>query len=942
MTDLNEYSIEYMFSLDNSRRMLYTVNFVVQILEGKEEDKNLLLLTVSDGIYFSKSFLITKKYEFKKYDILMIENLMRSCPKDPKDIIFINRFSVLSNPGRIIGSPKIFPEEKTEREIKFEMIDLNITQIPSTNSNLSNFNQMPNTNTNISNFNQIPKTNSNQMPNTNGNFNNYNQITNTNSNMSNINQIPINTNMSNFNQMPNTNTNMSNFNQMPHTNTNYKEIKVEKKTMQIKVQKITFNKIKNNQDSNKENFDPPKHFEDQNNRIIKNYTESKNQTDYQIKRESISKNSNIENISKNSQGVKNSKKKESLDENKDKNQEDFTLDIDEIFENQTLNMLERSNSKITSINEIYTPINNKKNSQESEYRLTQEINQSAIFRQIEEINQYEESKKKADENVMKITDLEEKLYHESKNCEIISNEFTNKNPITIDQEKKFNHNYPYSVSNKNNMIQNKFEKSPNNKSAEKSPATSYSLGRIERCSQYRPSLRNLLPKPYILLNELRDGQTDFVIRIRIITYYKIHKFRSSWHVNVIDEKETIANIQVIKQDIDKYQKVFRIYEAFEIYKGTVKIEKNPKLDLNNSITIVLTKDTVIRHIKEDIPNIKKIEETYTSIDKLSKLREPIKGSFSVLGYVNKVDGQGYNSLKQKEFEKFKSFYIIDQSKSKAHVSIVSDFYSSIDIKVGDTVYISNPEVTTSNNLINLKVHKSSVIEINPNCCTSLRLRIDFQYNTRKIFIKELKSININDFDRKKDLFLFKAHIRDIDFDKFQYYDGCPQCRKKLKIDIEDYECEKCKSKRKEPKTFLRLNFLIEDFTDKLLVSCYHESSLILLNYVNKKLKKTITPDDFKRFLDIKKTGQDVKELDEIASQLRFSEFYFKISTSTTKFNNNEKTEGASQFYNNRSQNSQILFRNNNIYYNVEDIKQVELKNEIKSSIMKLNEILNLK
>ena len=53
MNDLNEYSIQYMFSLDNSRRMIYTVNFVVQILEGKEEDKNLLFLTVSDGINFS-------------------------------------------------------------------------------------------------------------------------------------------------------------------------------------------------------------------------------------------------------------------------------------------------------------------------------------------------------------------------------------------------------------------------------------------------------------------------------------------------------------------------------------------------------------------------------------------------------------------------------------------------------------------------------------------------------------------------------------------------------------------------------------------------------------------------------------------------------------------------------------------------------------------------
>ncbi len=45
MNILDEYSIKYMFSLDNSKRMIYTVNFVVQILDAKEEDKNLLFLT---------------------------------------------------------------------------------------------------------------------------------------------------------------------------------------------------------------------------------------------------------------------------------------------------------------------------------------------------------------------------------------------------------------------------------------------------------------------------------------------------------------------------------------------------------------------------------------------------------------------------------------------------------------------------------------------------------------------------------------------------------------------------------------------------------------------------------------------------------------------------------------------------------------------------------
>jgi hypothetical protein len=844
MNDLNEYSIQYMFSLDNSRRMIYTVNFVVQVLEGKEEDKNLLFLTVSDGINFSRSFLITKKYEFKKYDILKIENMMRTCPKDEKDIIFINRFTVLSNPNKMIGDPTIFPEDKSGREIKFEIKDPN------------------------------------------------------------------------------------------------KEIKVEKKKMQIKVQKITFNKTNNNQDSRKENINSQTNIENLNNQIFKSSSKSQKQTNPQIKSESILNNSNIENILNNYQPLKNSNEKQNIVEYKDKNHEDFSIDIDGIFDNLSSNIFERPNSIITSTNQINTPNRNTKNSQETEYRLTQEINQSAILRHIEEINQIEENKKNQDkntnENVMKIKDKEEMHAKNNNNYEL-SKEYNNQNPWIIDEEKNFIQNNPYSVSNKNNLIQKIFEKSPNNKSAEKSPGTSYSTGRFERCSQYRPSLRELIPKPsYKLLDELKDGQTDFTIRIRIIKYYKIPQYRTHWFVKVIDEKDITALIKVFREDIDKYKIQFRIYEVFEISKGTVKLDKFYTAELNDYRKIFFTKDTVIKHIKEYTPNIKTIEEDYTFLE---NLKQSIPGYFSILGYVNLVDSQNQITSKQKEIF---SFYIIDPSKLKAHVLVKGKFDTIGQIKVGDIVYISNPSVEKINDGITLKLNKNSILEMNPNCYTAIKLRNSFKFNTRKISIKDLK--NISDFNQQKEFYLFRAHICNFNYNNDQYYDGCPTCRKKLKIDIVDYECEKCKLKRKEPKTFLRFNFFIEDFSGKLWVSCYHEMSLLLLDYVYKNLKnKKITPDDYKRFSDSNRAGNYVKELDEIEHQLLFSEFYFKIVANTGKFNNNDKSEGVSQVFSNRLQNKEILHRNNTtIYYNVEDIIMVDKKKERESTIMNIKEILNLK
>jgi hypothetical protein len=875
MNQLSEYSIRYMYSLDNSKRMIYTVDFVVQVLEVKQDKKNFMFLTISDGINFCRNFLINKRNELNFYDVIRIENILRSSPQDQNQLIFISRSVVLSNSQKVIRNPIQFPIDKSGKEIRF--LD-----------------------------NEMKK----------------------------------------------------------------EEKKVEKKII-IKVQKITLKPKNENYETRRENNNSQTLNES---KIIKeNITCNSlilNENETHSKIEKVLTNSNTNNLNDIIQKTsKNSSNKKKNENNSQDLSQEIYIDLDKFFEINENTQIEQSKAMVTPKKKNSTESDNVKFSQDKEIRLTQEINQSEIIKQIEEINRIEEEKIKntsgIETNNKRDYKLEiDKMKENIKRHEEF-NDFDEISPSLLLEQIEDFLDLPDAGTNPTNEVKPNTDKNNIYKQSDFLSSRSQSEKHFRLTIPWRPMLRSLHTKlPYQRLEELKDGMTNFTIRFRIIKNFKI--VRPQWYIRIIDDKENIGQITVTNNFINQYKNILKIYDIFEITYGLVKKQKLYKPDVDSFTSIHITNETVVSKIRENESNFKIIEEDYIP---LSKLKVSKSNNFSILAFVYNVDEQRpFISRKGLEGKLF-SFYLIDQSKYRVHFNIYNEV-PKLEIKEGDIIYISNPTVEATTFGTELKANIYTLIYVNPNCPTALKLRINFKsaliesvisanhytYKSKftKIRIKELEELCRNNDNYPDEIYIIKATIINFVHYNSQFYEACPFCNCKLKIDIHDYFCGKCNTKRKETSTSLMFNFSINDCTGACRVFMNHYTSVKLLSYMSKKIKsKEITPEGYKRLFQDYREGKYVKEFEEISSFLFYSEYYFRVKVSRsnkdniseipTPCSNGKKNANNYDYTNNTNINkSKKMLGKRNTMINCQDFWAIEKKKERESAVKTIKQVLGLK
>lgn len=402
---------------------------------------------------------------------------------------------------------------------------------------------------------------------------------------------------------------------------------------------------------------------------------------------------------------------------------------------------------------------------------------------------------------------------------------------------------------------------------------------------------------YLPLATLSTFSKEIVIKVRVTKKFEKKSFNNAqtkkqgtvFSFNVIDDEGTELPCSAFNKPCEMFYDTIQENDVYEIRGGYIKINDKKYSTIKSDYKYFLDEKTIINPLDDD-GSIEKNKCNFIKIDRISEAK--VNGYVDIIAKIIQLNEKQAIRTKKGDERDLRKMTIADDSGYKIELAIWgkgvnSDFeegkvYAFKGLKVSE--FKGEKNLTFGDNSVLLEDFNSkemmdvqiSCESINNENFRSLPMNLDdessYHNAQNKIPIKTLKDINnqlegISDEKEKIPICRIKGTITNCTLNEKSFYEGCPQCKKKISFLEGSYNCPNCNKQFEKPHYYYSFNFRTKDFTSEIYLD--------ILGNIGEKL------------LGLK--CQDMKDFDEralkkLSSSIEFKTYYFTISPKVNFYN----------------------------------------------------------
>ncbi|CAG8467190.1 8980_t:CDS:1 [Ambispora gerdemannii] len=353
------------------------------------------------------------------------------------------------------------------------------------------------------------------------------------------------------------------------------------------------------------------------------------------------------------------------------------------------------------------------------------------------------------------------------------------------------------------------------------------------------------------ISALNPYQNKWVIKARVIKKSEIR----TWHnqkgdgkifsFNIMDHSGEIK-VVAFTDTCEKFYELIQENNVYTISNARVQTSRSRSFDSTNDYEIHLEKNTNITPCQEE-SSVPTIQYNFTTLDKLNDCDKD--DVIDVIGIVKEDLGvsEVYSKKTQKSIIK-RELLIVDQTLTSVKFAMwgkpAEDFKGE-----GNPVLAAKKARVGDFQGRNLSLYANSIYQINPDIPETRALRNWFSSLTQQETFQTLSNSTSGSFGNlerktiaqivgdpqigrgdKPDYFSVKATISYVDEKKTWYYPSCPNCKKKV-IDNGDnfWACDKCQGDPiPQPKYRYIFTFGVSDSTGQMWMATFNETAVKIL------------------------------------------------------------------------------------------------------------------
>jgi len=398
-------------------------------------------------------------------------------------------------------------------------------------------------------------------------------------------------------------------------------------------------------------------------------------------------------------------------------------------------------------------------------------------------------------------------------------------------------------------------------------------------------------KKYMKINSLSSFTKEICIKARVTKKMEKKNFNkqsgaqgSVFGFNLIDDMGDEIPVSAFNHICEKFYDKIEENQVYEISGGYIKINDKKYSQIKSEYKLFLDDKTEIKPLQDD-GKINKVNFKFVKIDELPNIEQ--YATVDIRAMVIEFGEKSIIRTKKMEERDVRKIFIGDSSGYKCEVAI---WGKKADMMLDSNIVYGFKSLKVNNykgKSLNLG-DESQIIELDDKEAMNEKMECanfdgNFKVlpiekieenNSQMIPIKSIKEITdmldtTDDEKFKFPLCKVKASIVSINLNERSYYNGCPDCKKKIAEN--DTECQFCKKTFTNPASYYSLNIKLKDHSGEIYTD--------VLGAVGQK----VIGMNCEEFKDIMMSGDEDKQK-SLARQVESQTSWFVISPKINLYN----------------------------------------------------------